>query len=781
MLDINVMSEKDENAINWLLSFSENDQSLKESIIIFIEYYNKCLKLLREKVLTDEELNETSKYVSNALTFLKRPHFADMCSTSCEKPNSLPVFSDEQIERLKEIPTKISVDEKIKYAMQLCNCTEKEILIKLCKVNRFYNMQLKYGHTARITHVANEEIKSLNIQDPLVKKTILTSALMHDIGRFYQAAHYNTLDDSVIKKQESKINASISETENIDLEVDHAIAGYYYSLNDLYALNSLGIKECTDLITHTIASVIVRFHQCPNSKMKHFEHSTDSLELKDEKYNEILAFLIDNYKNSSLLSRQKSKYDYDSEHILFIDKILHEIISTKRKIIINDLLKASSFFTQDEKEMESIFEKINNIFDKREEEKELIEQEIIKYLQSAQQTPESQLLDIIVEKIKNEINKAAGIEVIKSNEIIDIIKNLANYDIASSIEKSFKNNTQIPMDVKNIISASLNITMDADKIDILNQRAIGIYNTPYNPESYSIYVPKNMSFCDILNTYYYFSLNKENLVIDKNIIKIISNSVKNSKINLTELYGVNLEELAQNEYITVEKNSPLYKILVEEPWQNILRVPHKEKKDYEKVSDYPIIDVPTHIILNNIKEFSEEKQMAVLENLIIVPEQIEMFKTDEVFNRDTRKIQTEYNGINQEHIKWNPIVALIWQLNQFIFVNMRSKESFNFIKQSNMLENIYIQYQENPLLQRIIKKYLAYTLLFIDVITSEKIKEIDPKISTNIIIYDAEILTKVRNYVNKYSLENPMALAEYEEKIENFAKNQSMDVQSHTK
>ena len=407
--------------------------------------------------------------------------------------------------------------------------------------------------------------------------------------------------------------------------------------------------------------------------------------------------------------------------------------------------------------------------------------EIIKYLQSAQQTPESQLLDIIVEKIKNEINKAAGIEVIKSNEIIDIIKNLANYDIASSIEKSFKNNTQIPMDVKNIISASLNITMDADKIDILNQRAIGIYNTPYNPESYSIYVPKNMSFCDILNTYYHFSLNKENLVIDKNIIKIISNSVKNSKINLTELYGVNLEELAQNEYITVEKNSTLYKILVEEPWQNILRVPHKEKKDYEKVSDYPIIDVPTHIILNNIKEFSEEKQMAVLENLIIVPEQIEMFKTDEVFNRDTRKIQTEYNGINQEHIKWNPIVALIWQLNQFIFVNMRSKESFNFIKQSNMLENIYIQYQENPLLQRIIKKYLAYTLLFIDVITSEKIKEIDPKISTNIIIYDAEILTKVRNYVNKYSLENPMVLAEYEEKIENFAKNQSMDVQSHTK
>ena len=50
----------------------------------------------------------------------------------------------------------------------------------------------------------------------------------------------------------------------------------------------------------------------------------------------------------------KSKFDYDDEHILFIDKIIHEIVSTKRKKMEDDILKATSFFTQDKKELDNI-------------------------------------------------------------------------------------------------------------------------------------------------------------------------------------------------------------------------------------------------------------------------------------------------------------------------------------------------------------------------------------------------------------------------------------------
>lgn len=774
MFENDIMSEKDEIAINWLISFSEKDQSFNESTKIFLEYYNKCLKKLEEKELTNQELYENQKYINDAITFLKRPYFADKCSTSYVQQNRIPLFTDEQLSLLSDIPPELSIDEKINAVKTICNCSEREALSKLCKVNRFYNMQLKFGHTARITYIAAKEINALNIQNPIVKKTILTSALMHDIGRFYQATHYNTLDDSVIKKQESNININNEESGVIDLEVDHAIAGYFYSLNDLYALNSLGLKKSSDLITHTISSVIVRFHQIPNSKLKHFEYKANNLELDNESTKEIIAFLIENYKKASVLTRQKSKFDYDDEHILFIDKIIHEIVSTKRKKMVDDILKATSFFTQDKRELDKIFETINKIYDKKETEKEQIEKEIIKYLETAHQTPDAQLLEIIVEKIKEEINKAAGLEIIKSTEIADIIKQLANYDIASSIEKSFKSKNSIPNEVRNIISASLNITMDADKIDILNQRAIGIYNTPYNPESYSIYVPKNMSLCDILNTYYAFNLNKEELLLDSNIIKIIINSIKKSKVNLNNVYGMNLEYMLQQNFIKVEKNSQLHKILTEIPWQEVLKVPYKEKKDYERISDYPSIDVPTHIILNNISSLDEEKQVEVLTNLIIVPEQIKLFKTDEIFNRDTRKIQPEYKGINQEHIKWNSIIALIWQLNQFIFVNMRCKESFNFIKDQNLLEKIYVQYKENPLLQKIISKYLAYAMLFLDIVTSEKIAEVDQTIATNTTIYDAETLGKVRNYVYKISLENPLMILKYEQNLENYMKSQEI-------
>lgn len=44
-----VMNGQNDEAIKWLLSFGEIDETLKESIDTFRKYYFKCLNELKEK------------------------------------------------------------------------------------------------------------------------------------------------------------------------------------------------------------------------------------------------------------------------------------------------------------------------------------------------------------------------------------------------------------------------------------------------------------------------------------------------------------------------------------------------------------------------------------------------------------------------------------------------------------------------------------------------------------------------------------------------------------
>ena len=84
------------------------------------------------------------------------------------------------------------------------------------------------------------------------------------------------------------------------------------------------------------------------------------------------------------------------------------------------------------------------------------------------------------------------------------------------------------------------------------------------------------------------------------------------------------------------------------------------------------------------------------------------------------------------------ISGLIWQLNQFIMVNMRNKHSYEFIKNNHILDQILEQYEKkDPEISRVVKDYIDYCKVFIDksleeiktdTLTSEMLGEMREKV-----------------------------------------------------
>ena len=67
-----------------------------------------------------------------------------------------------------------------------------------------------------------------------------------------------------------------------------------------------------------------------------------------------------------------------------------------------------------------------------------------------------------------------------------------------------------------------------------------------------------------------------------------------------------------------------------------------------------------------------------------------------------------------DHIVNSSITGLLWQLNQFLMVNMRNKHSYEFIEKYQMLDQIYEQYiEKDPIIASILKEYIDYCKTFI--------------------------------------------------------------------
>ena len=756
-----VMNGEDAKAILWLNSFAEKNPSLKESIKSFNKYYLECLKVLRDKKLTDEELANTTSRIKIIQKFLSNESFQNKVLIDTKEENSLPLLTYEQIYKI--INTKFGKDneENIGIIMTILGKSRRESEEVLRKIDRFYNMQLKYGHTARVTFIAAYNIEELGITDEVATKAILTSALMHDIGRFYQAANYNTLNDASMEE-----TVILSENgKEISLNVDHAVAGYYYSLMDLYQLSSLGQADYKDLIIHSIASVVVRFHQQSNKNLTEFETKITDFDFAEDLETKIITFIIDSYKNAELLNRQKSKYMYDPKHIKFIDRIVNKIVEENKKRITSQLQNAFINVAYDEEDLNDQITMITNAIEANYRN---IEERLITYYKNPTTEEGQRILREIIKKIKEVINKSKDFEVITEEKIENIIKNLPEYDIARAIDNRFKTE-KIPKDVKRIFNISLNSTMDADKIDILNQRATGIYNTEYNPSSYKIYPGEEKSLIELLNVFYGFNLKKDNLYISNNLVLILNMNLKSEQKEWFKKQGIILQDLVEqtkHRDLKIEPSHPLYNLIAVTPWKNVIANDSKTKKDYNS-GQMPTLEVPTEIIEENLKGKSMAEKVKLYRNLIITPEQDIQFQISDDFSRDVRTLQDTYNGHSQNHIMWNSITALIWQLNQFIMVNMRTKAAIEFIRENRIIENIYLQYKEYPVIQAIIKPYLAYTLLFTDVLTVLKTNGTDLSIKPkddsyhDVLTYDAALMTKVKLLVGNKDLSNSELLAKY--------------------
>ncbi len=245
-----------------------------------------------------------------------------------------------------------------------------------------------------------------------------------------------------------------------------------------------------------------------------------------------------------------------------------------------------------------------------------------------------------------------------------------------------------------------------------------------------------------------------------------NNNVEKEKIKKKKNKKEKNEEKEKEKEIKIEKEQPLYNLIVKKPWKEIIANDKKHKKDYLN-KNIPTLKVPREIFDENIANKSEKEKLKAYKRLLIVPEQIELFQKSASFDREVGKLHSNWNNYSQEHIVWNSVSALIWQLNQFIMVNIRSRASIDFIRETKIIENIYNRYSEAPIIQNILKPYLAYILMFTDVLKALKTNGHDvttvakDETYQEVLTYDSKLLRKIREIVANQEIFNNNIIINY--------------------
>ena len=307
---INPMSANNEDAIYYLNEKSKENESFEYAWKVLKAYYDECLKEL-DGINTLFSPFEEKKEKKNIFNLVKQElqdkNFRE------EAAEFIGVSSEEILSILKQKETSVFDDWMI------------------AKINRLYNIKLKLGHSARITYIAETNLKSMLKENNYVNRKILEnavilSALLHDIGRFYQAVHYNNLIDKNMKENEKNIAG---------LKVDHAIAGYYYSLATSIEFHKLvkedDIEKIENFINQTIAAIVVRFHQNANSNLSHFDFNGDISILNNENMiSDLLIFLNKSYEDAKVMN-YKTISRIDLKQKEFIDKFVSEIKNLIKK------------------------------------------------------------------------------------------------------------------------------------------------------------------------------------------------------------------------------------------------------------------------------------------------------------------------------------------------------------------------------------------------------------------------------------------------------------------
>ena len=730
----NIMSA-DKEAIEWLRRTAEDENHpLHFAWNVLRKYYDRCIdELQKSKSLKFDEKGTGSKENIYREVVKLLDNNEEFKKEVCE------FFKLNEDELMNKITTR--EDNQEKYDMYI-------------KIFRLYNMRLKLGHSARITYLANEQLKSMlegcnEKEYTLLRNTVLLSALLHDIGRFYQAVRFNTLYDEKMNLEKDEVFKN--------LRVDHAVAGYYYSIAEALQLhinsdNDYSKEEIEKYIEEVVAALVVRYHQEPNSKKEEFDYDGDVKNLNDSNngfINKLYGFIT--YSSDISKNIIGAPVLFDKGHKDFTDKFIEDIFQRKN---IDKSIIAGFQADPDIEELE------NNI-----------KTEIANLIKKAKLESLEKLSEQIIEIINNNLKKyqekknISSIELTETEKelykkmIVDNLKDMLNYDIATTISKIIKENPEQVDDlIKIFISKCYSTTTDADKIDIFNQRALGIYNSANTMNTYEVFPKEDMSLKEILETYFKFKINDNPLVIDNKLLNILNRLDKDILKRLQETVFNNIDIFYENDQGKTqfinnielnEETTKRFKLLLDSNYLDLLSELYIIPKDRENFKEFKtdyfqklLIQIPSRMLKENIKDMSEEEQKKFLKNLVLTPGMFERFKKDDIKGMQKGWECTTDDAI---HVSSSSVAGLLIQINQFIFVNMRNLGSFEYLKDNKILERILDNYDKDSPEHYMLEEYIEYAIDFIN-------KVINYCKSNNKISISKKELEELRNNSNKLEL-----------------------------
>ncbi len=700
----NPMSADDYEAILWLEDKSKELPALNNAWIVLKGYYEECKKSLNNND-TDFSPFQDKREKDSVYSFVSQVIDNEMFMGEV---NDFLEINKKDVEDI--------LHEKD-------SSTEHQWII--AKIARLYNMHLKLGHSARITFVAEQELENIpeSNNSELLRRTVLLSALLHDVGRFYQAANYNDLSDARMKSSEDNIGG---------LAVDHAIAGYYYSLASALELHKLtdcnSEEELLRYVTEAIASVVVKCHQKSNNSIDYFDYNGSSSVLDSTSLVTDLTQFIDYSYDSSKLMDYRVDSKIDPKHKEFIDAFIDKI-----KAVLYDKeldYSMASGFDYNQALIDSLYEELNR--------------DIRNIIEHTHGKSVSDVSDEIVDAVNRKVIELSheGLNEKEKEDykkqIEDSLAGMLDYDIASSVEEIFKNNGDIPNAVRFLISSSMSMTMDADKIDILNQRALGIYNTSYVIDSFDIFPTEGNSLRELLNQYFHFNLDSDEFVIDSKVMNVIQNM--NPKVlemihnKLGNIDVFDFKKFPEGSIIKVNKDkiivngveypgNELYNMFQDE-WISYvstnMNLDRSNFKDFKENNRRLLaISISREDFDDNLGNCTDRERIDAYRNLLVSEGMRERFMLE-----DKNRIQCGWiidtESHDTDHILNSTISGLLWQLNQFIMVNMRNKHSYEFIEKNHMLDQIYEQYsKKDPVVAAILKEYIDYCKEFMRYTLSE--------------------------------------------------------------
>ncbi|MBR4262038.1 MAG: hypothetical protein IKQ35_01570 [Bacilli bacterium] len=783
----NVIGGDDTISIEWIKN--HNDPDIRRAWQILEKYFIECKNTILDL--------DTS---GSPYTFYSKNNVYSNISSIIKKPSFLRLIVSDFNEKGITLHGEKITEEKIKQLIENKDNNGNEEDWIITKVNRLYNMYLKLGHSARITYLANYSLENIIKRYPELKeseqfelfhRTVLLSALLHDAGRFYQAVKYDRFDDGTMIDNEKQIG---------NLGVDHAIAGYYYSLVSFLSFHEKGDddEEKKKLISEAIAAVVVKCHQISNGKMDYFDYEGNPQELLSLDFDKLYDFIINAYNVS-----EKMEMSLEQQALMQEQKALvQSAVDDLEKSMIDgciDSTNAEGFVYN----KQYVIETIISICDE-------LKNNITKVIKSEQQDPNVMINTIIglmndsIAKLQNTGEKLPEDAINKVFSRVDLLKNMVNFDVAKSIQDIFKSDKDsINNSIRYFIATALLITTDVDKIDILNQRANGTYPGAESYKMKNVFVfpmidNKDVkvggSFLEILNTYFGFNYDLDSIeqgfVLDSKALRVLNNCpsvikgiiieefgredlfnpelIKDDNVAfLIEKDGISeLRKDEKGEYSKVSEKTPttgVYELLTSN-WINYfindprwIEGANKNKKEKEKIhidedttfdyikrkcSDYLRIGIPIEDLNSNLSSYTEEERLEKISTLLFSDGLDERFKKEQDNPGGNGWIS---KAEESDHIVINPIHALLWHMNQFIMVNARNRDTLEFVKENEILDKIYDRLDER--MQQLCKGYMDYCKTFIDYVLEDS-KE------RGINSFSGEYMKKKREEVSKlYGIE----------------------------